>query len=86
MTRTNALLGKAVLVLALGAIGMATPRAAAARAPLDPLFCARCVEGTGCGLEEQLCAAWGCSVGKATCGELGDCNQNNNELLIVCNT
>jgi hypothetical protein len=72
----------AVFVVLLGTIALLRPAPVEASAVRG--FCVKCVDGTGCGLEEALCAAWaGCSTGGATCGELGTCAGS--QRLVVCN-
>lgn len=83
MSNERKMVLKALVVGALGSYALATTPAVAEAA--SPDACIQCVEGTGCGLEEALCLAWGCNVGQATCGELGDCTLANGKLLIVCN-
>jgi len=73
----------ALVVIALGAVALVQPREASASEVESFGFCARCVDGYGCGLEEALCSSWGCTVGMATCGELGACSGA--QRLIVCN-
>lgn len=81
------LLFKGLLVVALGAVSLIRPDpvTAATSAQMDG-FCVRCVDSSGCGLEEELCVAWGCGqVGQATCGSFGTCNGENGKRLVVCN-
>lgn len=85
MTQPRLLL-KALVVVALGAWALADAKPVEARA-YDEGACTRCVDATGCGLEEELCAAWKCgTIGMAMCGELGECTAANGKRLVVCNS
>jgi hypothetical protein len=79
----SGLVKKAVVVVGLGLAALAQPSRVNAATRFDP-FCVHCVAGTGCGLEEALCQAWGCGTpGWAYCGQMGTCTGDN--YLITCN-
>lgn len=80
MSRVNRL---GLLVVLMGAFALAEPTPAAANESSGA--CAKCVPNTGCWDAELKCAQWNCGVpGGAVCGDLGDCNAQQGEMLVSC--